>query len=195
MLHTNLATRPFYNTRAVWAVLGALGLAVVLVTLFNVVQFIRLRGLERTLGSEAAQVETQAAGLRAEATRIRAQIDPADMAAVASAAREANAIIGQRVFSWTDLLTRFERTLPGDVRITSIQPRIDRSGGVALTITAEGRRVADIEVFLDALDRDGAFREVLAREERTNQDGLIDAVIEAAYTPSTGRGIPAGGSR
>src|SRR5690349_23945187 len=109
MLRTNLATRPFYNVRVVHTVLGVIAIAVIAITVFNVVQYARLSGRERSLGADATRAETEAAGLRAQAARLRAQIDPKDLQAVAAAAREANAVIDQRAFSWTDLFAEFER--------------------------------------------------------------------------------------
>jgi hypothetical protein len=118
MLQINLGTRPFYNVRAVQVVLGTVTAIVIGLTLFNVVQTVRLAMSQYTLGASAAQAEAEAARLLSEATRIRAQINPAELAVVANAAREANAIIDQRAFSWTELFAQFEATLPPDVRIT-----------------------------------------------------------------------------
>jgi len=42
MLRTNLSTRPFYNIRAVQVTLGAMALLVIVLTLLNLVQLIRL---------------------------------------------------------------------------------------------------------------------------------------------------------
>ncbi len=92
MLRTNLSTRPFYNVRAVQVALGAArrrrpGA--------HAVQ----RRPDRAPGRRASrrsapartQAEREAARLRAEAARIRAQINPQELQTVASAAREANA--------------------------------------------------------------------------------------------------------
>ena len=128
MLRTNLSTRPFYNVRAVHAILGTAALIVFAITLFNVVQIVRLTATEWSLGASASQAEQDARRLRAEATKIRSQINPEELQVVSNAAREANAIIDQRTFSWTDLFAEFEATLPPDVRITAVQPRLDRDG-------------------------------------------------------------------
>jgi hypothetical protein len=36
-------------------------------------------------------------------------------------------------------------------------------------------------MFLDALEMTGSFQQVLATEEVTNREGLIDAIVEGAY--------------
>ena len=181
MLQTNLSTRPFYNVRAVQVVLGVLGAIVVAVTLFNVLQIVRLTTSQRSLGSRAAQAEDEAAQLRAEAARIRAQINPQELEVVAAAAREANNIIDRRAFSWTELFAQFEATLPPDVRITAIRPRLEREGDFVVAVGVEARRAEDLDAFIEALEKTGAFRNVLSIQEQTGDDGLIQAIVEGTY--------------
>jgi hypothetical protein len=185
MLRTNLATRPFYNVRVVHAVLGAVAVLVIAITAFNIVQYARLSGRERSLGADAARAETEAAGLRAQAARLRAQINPKELQTVAAAAREANAVIDQRAFSWTDLFAEFERTLPDDVRITAVSPRVDRDGRFMVSMQVQGRRVEDVDAFIERLEADGTFRNVLPTEEQTTEQGLIEAVVDGEYVRGT----------
>ena len=183
MLRTNLATRPFYNRRVVQVVLGLAAAVVVALSAFNVVQILRLSASQSMLGARAAEATREAARLRAEAVRIRAQINPEELQVVANAAREANAIIDQRAFSWTDLLADFEATLPPDVRITSVQPQLNEKTGFIVSITAEARRSEDLDAFIEALEQRGSFHNVLSVQEQTSTDGLIVAVIQGAYLP------------
>lgn len=191
MLRTNLSTRPFYNVRAVHAVLGIIAALVLAITLFNIVQYVRLSARERSLGGDAAQAEREAARLHDQAVRLRAQIDSKDLDVVARAAREANGIIDQRAFSWTALFSAFEQTLPEDVRITAVQPRIERDGRLIVTIQAEGRRVEDIDAFIEALEAQGTFRNVLPAQEQPQEDGLIAAAITAEYAGQPHGVVPA----
>ena len=184
MLRTNLSTRPFYNVRAVQLVLGLFAGLVLAVTLFNVVQIIRLTASQRSLGSSASQAEAEAQRLRGEAARVRAQINPQELKIVANAAREANTIIDQRAFSWTELFAQFEDTLPADVRITAVRPRLERGGSFIVAIGAEARRAEDLDAFIEALENKGAFHNLLAVQEQTNDAELIEAVVEGAYVPS-----------
>lgn len=197
MLRTNLATRPFYNVRAVHAVLGALIALVIALTAGNMIQLLRLGANQSRLGARATESEREAARLRADAVRIRNQIDPEELQSVANAAREANTIIDQRAFSWTDLLAEFETTLPADVRITAVQPRLDGSLFV-ISIGVEARRAEDLDAFIEALEGRGAFHNVLAVQEQTNNEELIQAVVEGAYQPPArpgGGDAPAGTAR
>ena len=84
--------------------------------------------------------------LRTAATALRSS--PATVCSNAVTPREANLLIGRRLFSWTDLLGRLETTLPDDVRITSMRPDIDRNGEITVQMTVVGRRVEDIDRFM-----------------------------------------------
>jgi hypothetical protein len=180
MLRTNLSTRPFYNSRAVQAGLGALAVVVIGLTLFNTAAILRLSGTQRTLGASEATATTEAARLRREATRIRSQIDQDELEIVAAAALEANTLIDRRAFSWTDLMAQFEATLPADVRVRSVQPRLER-GVVVVSLTVEARRAEDIDNFIEALEATGNFKDVLPASVQTTDDGLLAATIDGVY--------------
>jgi hypothetical protein len=181
MLRTNLSTRPFYNVRTVQLTIGLFAGIVVALTLYNVGQSIGLTASQRSLGARATEAETEAARLRGDAARIRAQIDPRELQMVANAAREANGIIDQRAFSWTTLFGEFEMTLPPDVRITAVRPRLERGGTFVVAIAVQAKRAEDLDGFVEALESKGAFHDVLAVQEQTNDDGLIEAVVEGTY--------------
>jgi hypothetical protein len=181
MLRTNLATRPFYNTRAVQAVLGAFAALVILMTMFNVIRLLQLATSQRSLGARAVQAQSEATRLRNDAARVRAQVDAKELEVVSVAAREANLIIDMRAFSWSDLLAQFETTLPESVRITAVQPRVEKDGRFMIGIRVEAREVGELEKFLDALEMTGAFHNVLTTDEQATSDGLLEAVIEGLY--------------
>ena len=186
MLRTNLSTRPFYNIRAVQAVLGACVAIVILFTMFNVISLVRLAASQRSLGARAVQAQNDAAKLRADAARVRAQVDAKELEVVSGNAREAKTIIEMRAFSWGDLLAQFEKTLPENVRITAVQPRIEKDGRFVIGMRVEARQVGDLEKFLDDLEMTGAFHNVLTTDEQATDDGLLEAVIEGVYIPQTG---------
>jgi len=190
MLRTNLSTRPFYNLRAVQVALGALAVLVVLMTIGNLFQLVRLTASERALGARAARAESEADRLRVEAGRIRERIDTRELTQVAEAAQEANAIIDLRAFSWTDLFAQLEAALPENVRLTGFQSRVDRDGRFVVSLSVLARRVQDLETFLDALEKSDRFNAVLAPQDRVDSDGLIEAVVEGEYTQPAGLSQP-----
>src|SRR3990170_2380858 len=184
MLRGNLSTRPFYNERALHLALAlATGLAVGF-TAFNAGRILALSNERTGVATQAAEAEAEARQLREAAARTRSTLDPRQIDAVSASAREANAIIDRRLFSWTELLNYFETTLPPDVRLTSIRPRIEASGGATIVVTVVARRVEEVDAFMTALEATGAFANVLSREERTTEEGDLLAALEAAYRPS-----------
>jgi Tfp pilus assembly protein PilN len=180
MIRTNLSTRPFYNARAVHALLTLFAVIVVAATAYNLVQIVRLTASQRTLGAKASTAEREASRLHAEALRALARVDPKELAVVDKAAREANLIIDQRTFSWTEMFAYFEQTLPADVRITSVQ---QQAGNGIVLIGAESRDIADIDEFIEALEKTGAFRDIVPRNETRMEDDTFMATLEATYVP------------
>jgi hypothetical protein len=181
MLRTNLSTRPFYNIRAVQAALGALAAFIILFTMFNVISLLQLAASQRALGARAVQAQNDATKLKGDAIRVRAQVDAKDLEVVSAAAREAKSIIEMRAFSWTELLAQFEKTLPENVRITAVQPRLERDGRFIIGMRVEARQIGDLEKFLDELEMTGSFHNVLTTDEQATDDGLLEAVIEGSY--------------
>ena len=183
MLRTNLSTRPFYNERLVHLVLGTLALAVLAVTVFNLWQVFVLSGRHAQLQARNTDADARAAPAGGDAARIRAGINPRELETASVAAREANAIIERRAFSWTDLFNRFESTLPDAVRITSVVPRIDKNGVITVTVVVLARTVEGVDAFIENLEGDGAFSGFLSTEEFPDETGTLQATLVGRYTP------------
>lgn len=177
----NLSTRPFYNDRLVRLLLLVMTLVVVGLAAFNVVEVLRLTSRDADVRSRAQAAEAEAARLRAQAAGIRQTINREQLSAVQAAAAEANRLIDRRAFSWTDLFNRFEATLPGDVRIASVTPQVDQQGRMLVAVAVVSRRVEDLDGFIEALEKTGAFQEVLSRQEEALEDGTLRSVIQGYY--------------
>ena len=194
MIRTNLSTRPFYNERAVHAWFVAIALGVAAATVFNVSRVIRYSRSDTELALQASRDESRAADLRQQAARLRATVDPRQVEFASSEARLANDLIDRRTFSWTELFNRFEATLPDDVRITAVRPKVDRKNGNILTINVVGRTVDDVDKFMENIEATGAFSRTLSKEERINEEGLLEATVETTYVPTAVKADAAGGA-
>jgi Tfp pilus assembly protein PilN len=183
VIRNNLSTRPFYNLAAVRAWLGTAGFVVLAATAFNVSQVLRSSNTNTELVTRAANDEARAVQLRRDAQKLRASVDTAQVDAVSVDARQANDLIDRRTFSWTELFNRFERTLPDDVRITSVHPTVDRDRRIVLTVNVLARGVDDVNQFMENLDRTNAFLELRSRQEQMNEDGQIESSLEMVYQP------------
>ena len=183
MLRSNLATRPFYNEHAVRVAIGV-GIALVAaLTLFNMARIVTLNGRTAELVARAEASEARANGLRDRARKTRETVDSSDAAQIQAAAREANLLIERRAFSWTELFNRLEETLPADVRVGSVQPQVDNEGRMLIVATVYSRRVEDLDLFIDQLEKTAAFSKVLSRQDDREEDGILRSVLQGYYHP------------
>jgi type IV pilus assembly protein PilN len=183
MLRTNLSTRPFYNERLVHVVLGLVAVVILAVTLVNLIRLVSLSRQNTTLSARIREDRTAADELSRKARQTRQNIDPDELKVVAAAAREANALIDSRTFSWTEFLNHIEATLPPDVMLASVRPSIEENG-TKITLGVVARRSVDIDEFIEQLEATGAFDRGLARQLATNDNGLLQATVEIMYTPA-----------
>ena len=183
MIRTNLSTRPFYNERAVHLVLLLVALAALGATAFNVTRVIQLSHRDTELVTQASRDAARAADLRASAARLRASVDPKANDVAAADARQANDLIDRRTFSWTDLLNRFETTIPDEVRITAVRPKLDPKRGFLLTIVVVAKGVDEVNQFIENLEATGAFAELHSADEHVDEQNQLEASLAAIYLP------------
>jgi Tfp pilus assembly protein PilN len=188
VIRTNLATRPFYNERVVHLWIGLITLLVIGATILNVVRVRQYSRSDTRLASQASRDEARAATLRADAARLRATVDPRQVESASLEAHQANELIDRRTFSWTELFNRLETTLPDQVRITAVRPRIDRDAATVLTISLIARGTDDVAEFMENLEATGAFKGIRGTsEERYNEQGLLEGTVETHYLPASFR--------
>lgn len=180
MLKINLATRPFYNERVVHVVLILLGTgALVLMGLAGrtVLELSKVH-TEITRAAEASEalVET----VSQETLSLNENVSDEELEVLRRSAAEANRLIDQRVFSWTELFNLIERTLPNRVMLTGLRPSGNASR-MSLVIGVVGERVADIEEFIEQLEASGSVENVLARQEQRTEDGMYRAQLTGEF--------------
>jgi hypothetical protein len=181
MLRTNLATRPFYNERAVHLLLGLAALLVLALTAFNAYRIVSLSRHNTELASRINQNRREAARLTQDAARIRRGINQAELNTIVAAAQEANALIDQRTFSWTQFFNRIESTLPPDVMLTAVTPSFEGETTI-ISMSVLARRPEDIDEFVERLEATGAFEDVLPAQGDRTEEGLHRANLKAVYT-------------
>jgi hypothetical protein len=187
MISTNLSTRPFYNERLVHLVLLALAILVLAVTGLNAWTYSTLSRRDAVQNAQAVRADQKANEAKRAADRIRRGINPDELGAATMAAVEANRLIDQRTFSWTRLLSEFEQTLPSDVRISGVTPKLDREGRLFVDIYVVGRRAEDINEFAEKLEARGAFTDIRWTDETVNPEGLRETTLNGRYVGSARR--------
>jgi hypothetical protein len=180
VLRTNLATRPFYNERAVHVAIAAVAAIVLAITAFNVARIVALSRHNTELSSRVNAQRAEAERLTSEAAQIRRTINKDELALVVNQAQEANALIDQRTFSWTEFFNLIESTLPPDVMLSAVRPSF-KDGITHVNIFVLGRRPEDVDEFMEKLEATGAFEDVNAATSDWTDAGLKRAVIESVY--------------
>ena len=182
MLQINLSTRPFYNERAIHLVLLIVALVAVGVMVAGVLQLVSLAEEHAALTAVAERDEQAASAMASQVVTIRRRSSDAELESLAAASDEANWLIDQRIFSWTEFFNRIEQTVPAGVMLTSVRPEIARDS-ISVAIGVIGRRVSDIGRFIDQLEATGAFTEVLARAEEMTEEGTYRTLLVGRYLP------------
>jgi Tfp pilus assembly protein PilN len=181
MLRTNLATRPFYNERAVHIAVALAAALVAAITVLNAVRIVSLSRHNTELSSRISSEQADASRLTKDAAAIRKTIDRDELDVVVQGAREANALIDQRTFSWTAFFNHIEGTLPPDVMLTAVRPTFDgERTKVAMAVLA--RRAEDVDELMEKLEATGAFEDVIPAQQDRTDAGLYRVLIESFYT-------------
>ncbi len=182
MLRTNLSTRPFYNERAVHAVAAIVALLVLAVTAWQITRVVELSRYKTELNTAIQRDENEASRDAAQAAQIRRGLDQKQLAVVVGAAKEANRLIEQRTFSWTQLFNQLEATLPEDVMLTAVRPDFNE-GATQVNLEVQGRRSDDIDAFWDRLEKTGSFHNIQWSAVTVTDEGLNKILMRAVYTP------------
>jgi hypothetical protein len=181
VLRTNLSTRPFYNERAVHATAALIALLVLAVTVWQVSRVVQLSRRKTEYNASIARNTAEADRLNREAAAVRRGLDQKELTLVASEAREANDLIEQRTFSWTQLFNYLEATLPEDVMLTSVHPDFSE-GTTHVNMSIQGKGGDVVGNFWERLEKTGAFHDVEWTGLTVTEDGIHHVEMTAVYT-------------
>ena len=188
MLRGNLSTRPFYNERFVsLVVVGGLVLALALLV-FNVTSLYRLSGERAKQTAEEDVSRDEAKRVKGEADKLRQSLDRSNLLVLAKETGEANDLIDQRTFSWTEFFTIVEKNMPRDARLTAVSPRVER-GVFKIVMIVNAKRRDEVATLMDALLATGTFKNILPVDSQTLEDGTLSTSLETEYLAV---GAPAG---
>jgi Tfp pilus assembly protein PilN len=173
----NFARRPFRDDRPLYAaavVLLVIGAAVLVANLRLVGQY--RRGVADT---REAIATLEARGQRADekASAAKKDLSSYRLSTLADESRGLATVAAERKFSWTTLLARLEKTLPGSVGVTRLQPQFDTAGNVSLDMQLVARGREALVPTIAALARDPAFEEIDLKSETIGEPGSIDPFV------------------
>ena len=134
----DFARRPFRDERPVLLVAGLAFAAAVVLIFANVQQY---REFHRQIGGTGDQIrflEDRREKASREAEQSRAALNNFKVSSLAQESRGLLRLVAERRFQWTVLLSRLERTLPPDVRVSRLSPHFAESGATVLTLCYAG---------------------------------------------------------
>ena len=111
--------------------------------------------------------------------RVRVEFDNNRVAErrLAEESRELSRLVAERRFSWTVLLARLEKTLPGDVGVVRLQPVFDKNGEVLLDLQLVARNRDAVVPTIRALSKDPAFGTVELKSESSPEGASVDPFL------------------
>lgn len=190
MLKGNLATRPFYSERLASLAIAAVAVAALILTAYNGLELVARSSERRELRARIERDRAETASVRAGAAALERSVDRATLARLAASTGEANDVIGQRTFSWTEFFSLIEKTLPTDVRLVTVSPRVER-GVFRVSMTVVARDLADVAAFVDAMLETGRFYDAATIDMQRREDGALNAKVDASYLSPRAAAAPA----
>jgi Tfp pilus assembly protein PilN len=185
-LQLNFARRPFRNYRPINLTVGLSLLLGALLFALNLRDYFAFRSSAAGARREIAGLQSQAMRTREQAERTRASLASMRLKDLQAESLRLNALLGERQFSWTSLLSRLERVLPDDVYVTHLSPQITKVGKDAVGLTCVGKAPESLVRTLAALARDSHFSEPTPESETDPEKGAPEGFrfrLTAAYYP------------
>jgi hypothetical protein len=169
MLRGNLSSRPFYNERLVSAALVLVAVLALVLTAFNGYKLYALSKQRSELKGRIERDAAQAQQIERGAVDLQRSVDRTTLIQLAGSTQEANTLIDQRTFSWTVFFGLIEKTLPMDLHLVAVAPRIER-GNIKVTMSVVGKQLEDVDAFVDALQDTGSFYDLSPKTKERNED-------------------------
>lgn len=182
----NFARRPFQDDRPAFGAAAVLLLAGAVLLVANVRLFARYRRGVSDVRAEIATLDARQRIADEKARSAKTALSSYQLSSLAEESRELSRIVAERRFSWTTLLARLEKTLPGDVGILRLQPVFDKDGGVTLELQLVARGREAVVPTITALSKDPAFGAVELRTESSPEGASVDPFqfqLSSRYAP------------
>ncbi len=173
----NFARRPFHDDRPAFGAAAALLLAGAVLLFANVRLFAHYRRNVADVHGEIAALEARQRAADEKTRAAKAALSSYRLSALAEESRELSRLAAERRFSWTLLLARLEKTLPGDVGVVRLQPAFDKDGQVMLEMQLVARNRDAVVPTIAALSKDPAFGAVELRTETSPEGAAADPFL------------------
>jgi Tfp pilus assembly protein PilN len=181
----NLSTHPFPAYRLLNLVLG-LGFVVLLViTVWQVVGFIRFNSMVRDIRDDEASARVEAESLGRHVESLESILDRPEATEKLSEIGFLNGLIARKELSWTQLFGNLEDMVPDSVRLASLRPDVSENGAITLHLDIVGRSITDVSGFIQTLEASPEFENVVVSVEQKAEAATTDVnvTLTANYFP------------
>jgi hypothetical protein len=189
----NLASDPFRNRALPWTIAAVVSVASLVALVYVLAQY-------RAESAKAAASERQVAAMRdqrkvleRQAVEIRQTIPPEQQQTLGAA----HALVSRKSFSWSQLFSDLEASLPTSVRVSRINVReVSQVGDQTradLDLTVVGRTPSDVTGMIIDMGRGGTFSAVPVTENQKSGRGETgyEWVLRVSYVQRSRRSAPA----
>jgi hypothetical protein len=185
-LDLNLSTRPFPAYRLISIALGAILAALLVISGWQAIGFVRFSRLARALRSPEVEARVEAESLGKRVAEVESRLDRPEAAAKLNEIGFLNHLITRKNLYWTRLFADLEDMVPNNVHLVSLTPDVGASGSISLQIEMKGRSIADCSEFIHRLEMSPLFQSITVSNEQrleSNESTDIDIRLTAVYLP------------
>lgn len=169
-INFNFSNKPFEDVHKYYRAALILGILVLFVLALNAYLYIDYKKTSSELIPERDFLEKKRDGLEAELSKDKAALKKDENKALFKKINELNQLIEARIFSWTRLLDALEKTIPSDVMVTAINPRIE-GGSVQITLSVKTYDYRGILKLITNMDASSVFSDLYPVYEASDNKG------------------------
>jgi len=191
-LNINLASQPYEAARFYRRRVGALVLALAVLTALLAGYIVYQRAQSRGINKELAQVRGEIKGLDFEDAQARALLNKPANRDIADQSEFLNQLFARKALSWTRVFTEMEKLVPPNLHVVSMKPEYTKTNDLMLrVVVATDSRDRAVEL-VRRMEKSNHFRQaqVMAEAVTSNTSdqsagpGNIQFDIAAIYVPN-----------
>ncbi len=186
----NLASDPFRNRTLPWTVAVVVSAVSLVALAYTLAEYRRVSAEADAAERGVAQMRQTQKELERQADEIRQTIPPEQRQTL----QAARALVSRKGFSWSQLFSDLEDSLPQSVRVSSINVREVAQVGdqtrADLDLTVVGRTPSDVTGMMDEMNCSGSFNAVAVSENQKSGRGEsgFEWLLRVSYVQRARRG-------
>jgi hypothetical protein len=191
----NLASDPFRNRALPWTIAAAVSVVSLVALVYILSQYRQASAESAAADRQVAAMRDQRKKLERQAEEVRQTIPPEQQQTLVAA----HALVSRKGFSWSQLFSDLEDSLPQTVRVSRINVRevgqVGDQTRADLDLTVVGRAPSDVTGMISEMSRVGTFSAVPVSENQRSGRGETgyEWVLRISYVQRSRRaGRPAG---